>query len=158
MFQLAIQSHHGENNMKRAVAHAVLYALCISSLIGNSFAADVNSSWVTLGQAKFQKKIRPTTTFNPDLTLQQNNELLNKHRSQSIIVSSTIPVSQLRSVKLVSKPVQWQIDQSTFEGRITAVSLSGDQSQATIFAEISDSRLSSADLSGNETGLLKIEG
>ncbi|MFO0942641.1 MAG: hypothetical protein U0930_18040 [Pirellulales bacterium] len=144
--------------MRLAVAHAVLYALCFSSSIENSFAAEVNSSWVTLGQAKIQKKIRPTVTFNPELSLQQNNELLNKHRSQTIIVSSTIPVSQLRSLKLVNKPVQLQIDSSTFNGRVTAISLSSDQSQATVFAEISDGQLSSANLSDKEAGLLKIEG
>lgn len=144
--------------MRRAVAHAVLYALCIGSLIGNSIAADVNSSWVPLGQAKIQKKIRPTTMFRPELSLQQNNELLQEHRNKTIIVSTTIPVNQLRSVKLVNKPVQWHVDQSYFGGRVTAVSLSSDQSQATIFAEISDSRISTIGLSEQVEGLLKIEG
>ncbi len=96
--------------------------------------------------------------FRPELSLQQNNQLLQEHRSKTTIVSTTIPVNQLRSVKLVNKPVQWQVDQSLFGGRVTAVSLSSDQSQATIYAEISDSRISTTSLSEQAEGLLKIEG
>lgn len=144
--------------MKRAVAHAVLFTLCISGFGRKSIGADVNSSWTPVGQAKVQKKLRTTTPFRPELSLQENNELLNQHRRKSIIVAATVPVSELRTVKLVNKQVQWQTEQSSFAGRVTAVTLSSDQSQATVFAEISDDQNSNADLKNLTLGLLSVEG
>lgn len=158
MFQMAIQSHHGEITMRRAVAHAVLYAFCFGSSIGSCFGAEVNSSWQPLGQAKVQKNIRTSAPFRPELSLEENNRLLTAHRNKSIIVSTTVPVKKLSNLNLVNHSASWQLGNQAYSGRVTAVTLSADQTQATIFAEIVDADLPTNSLKGHEAGPLSVEG
>lgn len=158
MFQMAIQSHLGEITMRRAVAHAVLYAFCFGNTIGSCLGADLNSSWQTVGQAKVQKKIRTSAPFRPELSLEENNRLLAAHRTKSIIVSSTVPANQLSNLKLINRSASWQLGNHAYSGRVTAVTLSADQSQATIFAEIVDVDLPANSLKGHEVGALSVEG
>lgn len=157
-FRWRFNQQLGEITMRHAVAHAVLYAFCFGSTIGSCLGAEVNSSWQPLGQAKVQKKIRTSAPFRPELSLEENNRLLSAHRNKSIIVSSTVPVKQLSNLNLVNRSALWQLGNQAYSGRVTAVTLSADQTQATIFAEIVDADLPTNSLKGHEAGPLSVEG
>jgi hypothetical protein len=144
--------------LKRAVAQALFYLSCLSGSAATScFGADLNSSWQPLGQAKIKKNIRATLPFRPELTLEQNNQNLQDHRTKSVIVSSTVPTKSLRSIQLVNHTARLQIDDQSFSGRVTAVMLSGDQQSLTVFAEISGPLTEQQNLSERDAGLLSVE-
>jgi hypothetical protein len=146
--------------MKRAVAHTVIVVACFANLTGVS-RADINSSWQSLGQTKIHKNINTVVPFRAELSLAENNQRLKAHRVNSIVVSVTVPTAELSSLRLVNHPAKWQLADQNFLGRVTAVSISGDQQFATIFAEIGDARLQQLDLRQHDLdhdGLLSIEG
>jgi ribosome-binding factor A len=144
--------------MKRVVAHAVFYLSCLSSSLATCTGAELSSSWQSLGQAKISKKSRTAVPFQPELSLEQNNRKLNDHRANSVIVSSTVPVSSLPRIQLVNHAARWQLENQTFSGRVTAVMLSEDQQSLTVFVEIADPQLKTQEFSGHKAGFLSVEG
>jgi hypothetical protein len=158
MFQMAIHLPPEKITMKRVVAHAVFYLSCFSSSLTICAGAELDSSWQTLGPAKISKKSRTVIPFQPELTLEQNNQNLNDHRANSVIVSSTVPVSSLPRLQLVNHAARWQLKNLTLSGRVTAVMLSEDQRSLTIFAEISDPHLKTQKFSEPNDGVLSVEG
>lgn len=143
--------------MRRAVAHAVLLVCSFGCQIGMCFGADLNSSWKPVGQAKVKKKIRATVPFRPELSLAENNQRLREHRQQSVVLAASVAVDEVADLHLVNRGASWQFGEHTFLGRVTAVMLSGDQSQVTIFAEITDPEFQSYKWTGQEAGLLRVE-
>lgn len=141
--------------MKRAVAHAVFFLCCLSSSIGICSGAELNSFWQTVGQAKVSKNIKSAVPFQPSLTLEENNRKLKSHRSQSFVVSSTVPLKNLSQIQLVNRSARWQFDGQAYSGRVTAVMLSADRQSVTVFAEISNPPMS---FSATSAGLLSVEG
>lgn len=143
--------------MRRAVAHAVICLACLG-MTPSTRAANINSSPKLVGQAKVQKNIKTTVVFRPELSLQENNSRILAHRETSFVISITLPVDRLDSLRLVNRSVDWNCQGQLFSGRITAVSLSADRQQVTLFAEISDQYRAKEHFTGQESGLLRIAG
>ncbi len=142
----------------KMIAHTMLIACVLAGFPAKFCAAELNSSWKTLGQAKIQKKKRSgTVAFRPELSLEENNHRLTRHRDSSVTVSIDVPADSLGRLDLVNRPVSFEYQDSHFPGRITGLMLS-NTGQATLFANIDlgtqpNARSSMLD---EETGVLRI--
>jgi|694.fasta_scaffold00009_80 hypothetical protein len=142
----------------KMIAHTMLIACVLAGFPADFCAAEGNSSWKSLGQAKIQKKKRSgTVAFRPELSLDENNPRLSRHRDSSVTVTIAVPSDSLGGLDLVNRPVSFEYQDSFFPGRITGVMLS-DTGQATLFANIDLAAQPSvrSAMRDEETGVLSI--
>jgi hypothetical protein len=143
--------------VNRTVAQAVLTLLCMTASMSQILGAGINSSWTELGQAKASKKSNTVVPFQPELSLDQNNQNLVEHRARSITISTIVPINKVDQLTLVNHAVRWQLEDQVYSGRVTALMLSQDRQSLTVFAEISDPKLDSKKISRKSEGLLSVE-
>jgi len=142
----------------KMIAHTMLIACVLAGFPADFCAAEGNSSWKSLGQAKIQKEKRSgTVAFRPELSLDENNPRLSRHRDSSVTVTIAVPSDSLGGLDLVNRPVSFEYQDSFFPGRITGVMLS-DTGQATLFANIDLAAQPSvrSAMRDEETGVLSI--
>jgi hypothetical protein len=134
-----------------------LSAFLIGLLASPTIGSEVNSSWTRLGQAKVQQKMHSgTLAFRPDLSLEENNSLIEAYRSNSVSVVVTADSGIRADWRIVGRPVQFRSEGEVFRGRITAVVISPDQT-ATVFAQLqSINRAEKEKLNDGKLGELSI--
>jgi hypothetical protein len=116
-----------------------------------------------LGQVKIQKnnKNLATIAFRPELSLEENNQILAVHRSKTTSWTLTLPASKLlvagrQPNDLVDRPILIDTSNQRLQGRITAIVLSPSQ-QASIFAQFDHQASDTSQRTiAEETGVLSI--
>jgi hypothetical protein len=129
---------HRRHSIMRAHAQIALFWSCLVASQSSLFAADINSSGKDLGQAKIEKKNLGTIAFRPELSLQQNNQSLQQHRTRSATASIEIVDAGRYAFdsSWVNRPVRFQYDQHVYSGRISSIMIGAQGQPATLFATL----------------------
>lgn len=147
----------------RPIAHIVLTICSLFIAPLPICSAEEHTSWKLLGQVKIQKnnKNLATIAFRPELSLEENNQILAVHRSKTTSWTLTLPASKLlvagrQPNDLVDRPILIDTSNQRLQGRITAIVLSPSQ-QASIFAQFDHQASDTSQRTiAEETGVLSI--